>query len=254
MVYLLVLLGSLIGLCVLLGVRLVLRYRSVRKFVRGIRSRAAHAAERGFQTAEETPLCRPRCTSRTTARQIQEVRVLMRSAERAQVQGRIDEVERLFIQALTVDPDAYEVQAELAKLYLVTGREPKAVALYRELLGNHDDVSYWSNLGLAYYRLEQYEEACRAYGEALSRDPTNPDRSSALGRACVAAGRLQEGAVLLEKASARLARDADLLRLLADCYMRLGQTESAEETYRRINRLQPYDEEVKSKLQALASV
>jgi tetratricopeptide (TPR) repeat protein len=252
-VYLLVLLGSLIGLCAFLGVRLALRYRTVRKFVRGIKKRADSAAERGFNAVEDIPVDRPDGNSRATARQLQEVRSLIRKAERAQAQGQTEEMERLYIQALTIDPAAYEVRAELAKLYLTTDRELKAAALYRELLDKQEDVSYWSNLGLAYYRLEQYEDACDAYKQALSRDPANPDRCYALGRACIAAGRLRDAAPLLEKASARLSRDIDLLRMLAECYVSLGQIDRAEEVYRRINRLQPYDEDVKAKLAALAN-
>ncbi len=176
----------------------------------------------------------------------------MKRAELACARGKHEEVERLYIQALTIDPDAQGVQAELAKLYLITGREAKAAALYKELLEASDDVSYWSNLGLAYYRQGRYEHACRAYQEALNRDVTNPERSYALGRACIAAARFQEAAPLLEKASARLARDTELLHMLAECYLQIGCSESAEETYRRINKLQPYDEQVKAKLAALA--
>jgi Flp pilus assembly protein TadD len=253
-VYLFVLLGSLVGLCLFLGARLALRYRAVRKFVRGIKNRSDSASERGFQSVEDQPADRPTAYSRTTARQLQEVRSLIRKAERSHAQGQMEEVERIYIQALTVDPGAYEVRAELAKLYLTTGRELKAAALYRELLEKQEDVSYWSNLGLAHYRLEQFDDACKAYQQALNRDSNNPERCYALGRACIAAGRLRDAAPLLEKASARLSRDTDLLRMLAECYVSLGQIDRAEEVYRRINRLQPYNEEVKAKLAALANV
>ena len=61
--------------------------------------------------------------------EIQQVRTLFRSAEKAVAQGKIEEAERLFIQALTIDPTACDVRAELAKLYLTSTREPKAEAL-----------------------------------------------------------------------------------------------------------------------------
>ncbi|MDD3896352.1 MAG: tetratricopeptide repeat protein [Candidatus Peribacteraceae bacterium] len=240
-------------MCALLGVRFVLRHRAVRKFVRSVKARTDYAAERGFHAVEETRIQRPRRTPRITSRELQEVRALVKRAELAFAREKYEEVERLYIQALTIDPDAQGVQAELAKLYLTTGRAPKAAALYRELLETSDDVSYWSNLGLAYYRQGQYERACRAYQEALNRDAANPERAYALGRACIAAARFEEAAPLLEKAGARLARDTELLHMLAECYMQIGCTESAGETYRRINKLQPYDEQVKAKLAALAS-
>lgn len=252
MVYVLVLIGSFIGICAILGMRVLVRNRGVRKFVRSIKQRVRNAEERGVVIVEERKVIKPRKNPRVSAIDMQEVRSLMRSAEKAIAQGKSEEAERHFIQALTIDPTTCDVRAELAKLYLTTEREPKAEALYRELLQEFDDVSFHANLGLAHYRQGQYVEACHAYQEALNRDPKNPDRTAALGRACIAAHRFEEAAPLLEKASARLTRDTSLMHLLAECYLQLGHTDKAEEAYRRINRLTPYDEDVKAKISSLA--
>jgi len=252
-IYLFVLIGSLIGLCALLGMRLTLRNRSVRKFVRGVKKRSDAAVERCGGFEEEVIISRPRKNSRTTMRETQEVSILMRSAEKAFALGKTEEVERLYIQALTVDPDAHQVQAELAKLYLVTDREAKAEALYKELLGTFDDASYHSNLGLAFYKQAKYPKAVAAYKRALDRDAANPERMFALGRAFIAAECFEDAAPLLEKASARLTRNMDLLHMLGECYLQLGHKDHAEDVYRRINKLQPYNEEVKQKLTTLAS-
>lgn len=254
MLYVLVLSVSLFGILVLFGFRVLLRNRAVRRFVRSIRQRFQSAEDRGALTVEERTIPRARKSPRTSAIELQQVRSLIRQGEKAIAQEKIEDAERLFIQALTVQPSAYDVQAMLAKLYLTTGRENKAEAMYRELLQNRDDVSFHSNLGLAYYRQGKYIEACQSYQEALNRDPQTPERSAALGRACIAAQRFEEAAPLLEKATQRLARSTELLRLLADCYVQLGNTEKAEETYRRINKIEPYDEEVKAKLLSLARV
>lgn len=252
LVYIIVLIGSFLGICAILGFRVLLRHRSVRKFVRSIRQRAASASERGFASVEERVLPKPRKNPRVSAIELQQVRSLLRSAEKAIGQNNMEDAERSFIQALTIDPTSPQVMAELAKLYLRTNREPKAEALYRELLQRHDDVSFHSNLGLAYYRQGKYVEACHAYQEALNRDPKTPERAAALGRACIAARRFEEAAPLLEKAAARLPRDTSLLHLLAECYLQIGCVEKAEEVYRRINRIEPYDESVKAKMAALA--
>ncbi len=254
MVYVYVLTLSLLGIVLIFGVRLLLRNRGVRRFVRSMRQRLQQAEERGMQFVEEKRLFRPYKNPRASAIELQQVRSLTRQAEKALLQNKVDEAERLFIQALTVQPHALDVQAQLAKLYLTTERENKAEALYKELLQQRQDVSFFANLGLAYYRQEKYVEACQAYQEALNREPHVSERSFALGRACIAAKRYAEAALLLEKASVRMSRDTQLLHLLAECYMQLGQTEKAEETYRRINRLEPYDEEVKAKLLSLAKV
>ncbi len=252
MIYALVFIGSLVGIALLLGLRLMLRQRTIRRFVRSIRQRFESAEARGAVILEETPVTRPRKSPRTSAIELQQVRSLVRSAEKADKQGKPDEVERLLIQALTIHPRDYDTAAQLAKLYLTTGRESKAEAMYRELLQGRDDVSFHANLGLSYYRQGKYVEACYAYQEALNRDAKNPERTAALGRACIAAQRFEEAAPLLEKASAFLSRNTELLHLLAECYLQLNLRERAEEVYRRINKLEPYNEEVKSKLQSIA--
>lgn len=253
MVYVFVLIGSLVGLCVLLGLRLLLRQRTIRRFVRSVQQRFADVEERGAMIVEERVIERPRKNPRTSAIEMQQVRTLMRNAEKSIAQQKTEEAERVLIQALTIQPHAHDVRAQLAKLYLTTQRESKAEAMYKELLQHCDDVSFHANLGLSYYRQGKYVEACYAYQEALNRDAKNPDRSAALGRACIAAQRFEEAAPLLEKASAFLSRDTQLLHLLAECYLQLNQREKAEETYRRINRLEPYNEEVKNKLRAVAA-
>ncbi|NOS67481.1 MAG: tetratricopeptide repeat protein [Candidatus Peribacteraceae bacterium] len=254
MLYVLVLSASLAGIVLLFGFRALLRNRAVRRFVRSMKQRVRSAEERGALVVEERNVARPRKSPRTSAIELQQVRSLVRQAEKALAQDKVEDVERLCIQALTVQPNAYDVQAMLAKLYLTSGRENKAEAMYRELLQHRDEVSFHSNLGLAYYRQAKYIEACQAYQEALNRDPQTPERSAALGRACIAAKRFEEAAPLLEKATLRLARSTELLRLLAESYLQLGNTEKAEETYRRINKIEPYDEEVKAKLLSLAKV
>ena len=51
----------------------------------------------------------------------------------------------------------------------------------------------------------------------------------------------------------RLARDTELLNLLAECYLQLNKNEQAEEVYRRINKIEPYNEGVKQKISVLSS-
>ncbi|MFH1443946.1 MAG: tetratricopeptide repeat protein [Candidatus Peregrinibacteria bacterium] len=252
MIYVYVLFGSLLGICLILGGRVLVRHHVIRRFVRSISQRTESAEERGAVILEETKIEKPRKSPRVSAIEMQQVRSLTREAEKASAQMKFEEAERSFIQALTINPKAFDVQAQLAKLYLLTDRDHKAEAMYRELLQHQEDVSYFANLGLAYYRQGKYVEACHAYQEALNRDPKSPERSAALGRACIAAQRFEEAAPLLEKAVVRLSRDTSLLHLLAECYLQLGHTEKAEDVYRRINRLEPYNESVKKKISALA--
>lgn len=253
MVYLVVFLVSLGGILALFTLRLLLRHRAVRRLVRSIKVRFQSAEDRGAQLVEERTVVKPRKNPRTSAIDLQKVRSLMRTAEKEIALQNYDKAEHLFIQALTIHPDAIDIQAQLAKLYLTTHREAKAEALYKELISKRDDVSFFANLGLAYYLQAKYVEACQAYQEALNRDPQTPERTAALGRACIAARRFEDAAPLLEKAASRLSRDTELLHLLAECYLQLNNNEKAEEAYRRINKLEPYNEGVKQKISALSA-
>ncbi len=253
MIYAIVLIGSLLAIGLLLGLRVLLQQRSIRRFVRSIRTHLQSAEDRGAVLVEETLIHKSPKNPRTSAIELQQVRILLRSAEKAMAQDKTDEAERILIQALTIHPHAHDVRAELAKLYLTSGRESKAEAMYRELLTHTDEVSFHANLGLAYYRQGKYVEACHAYQEALNRDPKSPERSAALGRACIAAQRYDEAVPLLEKATAFLSRNTELLHLLAECHLQLHQRDKAENTYRRIHKLEPYDEVVKAKLLSISA-
>ena len=250
-IYILVLFGSLLGICVILGVRVALRNRNVRKFVRSVNVRSNHAEQRGF--LPETKIERDQKTPRTTAVELQKMHSLLRQAEKHLAREQYTDAEKLLIQALTAAPEATEARAELAKIYLLTDRESKAEAMYKELLKEGNDVAFHANLGLACYRQGKYEHACVSYGQALALDPKNPERSAALGRACIAARRFQDAVPLLEKSVERLARDTALMNLLAECYLQLGLQDKARETYRRIHKLRPYDDDVKEKLNALTA-
>ena len=253
MIYVVVFLTALLGIVVLLSGRVLLRNRGVRRLVRSMKMRFQSVEDRGAVLVEERVVDKPRRNPRTSAIELQKVRSLMRAAEKEIALQNSGEAEHLMIQALTINPDATDTQAELAKLYLTTAREAKAEALYRELITKRDDVSFFSNLGLAYYMQGKYVDACYAYQEALNRDPQTPERSAALGRACIAARRFKEAAPLLEKAILRLARDTELLHLLAECYVQLADNTKAGEVYRRINKIEPYNEGVKQKISALSA-
>ncbi len=253
MVYLTVMILSACGIICLFLIRGILRSRNVRRIVRSVRRGFHSARERNAKLLPETVLERPRKSPRTCAVELQQVRTLLRKAEKSLAKQDLQSAERSLIQALTIQPDAKEVKAQLARLYLDSVREPKAEALYRELLQSVQDPALYANLGLACYKQEKFVEACHAYQEALNLDPKDPSRSYDLGRACIAAHRFADAARLLEKAAASLTKDTELLHLLAQCYLQLQDTEKAEEVYRRINRLEPGNQEVKEKITSLAA-
>ncbi len=237
----------------IIGGRIALKNRSVRKYVRSVKQRIRSVEDRGAELMPESAAEKPQENGRTTAIQLQKVRTLINAAERAEAREKIGEAESSYIQALTAKPDAHEARAKLALLYLKLGRDQKAEAMYKEILSHIDDASCYSNLGVAYYRQGSYERACSAYQKALEKDPNNQERLASLGKSLFAAQRFPEAIECLEKATTRNGRNTELLRLLAKSCEKVGDIEKAVYVYKKVNMIEPYDEGVKGKIEALAS-
>jgi tetratricopeptide (TPR) repeat protein len=254
LVYIFVLFGSFAGICILFGVRLLLRQQSIRRFVRNMKQRLRNVQERETSLNEEIQRQSQakKKTKATPSADLQKLRSLARSVDKALARQNEEEAERLFIQALTIQPDAHDIRVQLAKFYLDTQRESKAIALYQELLTFREDTLFFANIGLAYSRLGQYEKSYEFYCEAYDRDQKDMNTAVALAQVCKTLFRYEEAAALLEKSCVVRSRDVDLLRLLAECYLQLCDRTKAQDVYKRINRLIPYDEEVKEKLLTLA--
>ena len=251
MVYLIVMIASGIGIATIFITRGVLRSRNARRIVHSVRDGFSSAKERNAKWLPDTPVEKSKKSPRTSAIELQQVRTLLRKAEKAIASLDASSAERALIQALTIHPHAKEVKAQLARVYLDSNREPKAEAIYRELLQSVQEPALFANLGLACYKQKKFVESCKAYQQALNTEPKNPERSYDLGRACIAAKRFKDAAPLLEKAANSLTKDIKLLHLLAQCYLQLNNQEGAEVAYRRINLMDPRDEDVKTKLKEL---
>jgi len=83
LVYVFVLFGSLLGILLILGGRVLVRHHAVRRFVRSVRQRTDDAEERGAVILEETKVEKPRKSPRISAIEMQQVRTLTRDAEKA---------------------------------------------------------------------------------------------------------------------------------------------------------------------------
>lgn len=84
------------------------------------------------------------------------------------------EAEASMLRALELDPDLSEARLNLASLYIASGRYEEAATYLRQAIA---DPLYrrphraYNNLGWAYYKTGQLEEAERAYKKALSLAP-----------------------------------------------------------------------------------
>lgn len=250
MIYLAVIAISAAGMFLLFLTRGLLRSRNVRRIARAVRQGTGlyHASAKHLS---ETPPARGMQPRRRSAADLQKVRTLLRDAEKASATKNVRVAERALIQALTIDPGARDVKAELAHLYLDTERAKKAEALYHELLARHPDPTLFADCGRACSKQGKFAEACAAFRMALEHDGGNPARCADCGRACIAAERFAEAAPLLERAVKASPRNLELLHLLGNCLLTLGETDRAGSVFRRIHRLDPRDTAVKEKLRVL---
>lgn len=248
MTYVVVMIVSACGMFFIFLSRGLLRSRNVRRIARAVRMGFSAAEKRNAKWLPENSPPRDSRSPRTRAIELQQIRTFLRQTEKLLKKFDVKGAERALIQALTIQPSSREVKIELAKVYLMSAREPKAEALYLELLQECAEPALHANLGLACYKQEKYVEACKAYQQALNMDPKNPARSEDLGSACIAAKRFEEAAPLLEKALVSSPRNIPLLHLLSQCYLQINAPDKTEQIYRRINKLDPRDQKVKERL------
>ena len=89
---------------------------------------------------------------------------------------KLDQAETHYQEVLRQVPENLDAQNGIAAIYLQSGRNKEAINLWNKLADEHTDNSIlYSNLGEAYFRGGNYEEASRSTDRAISLDPENAD-------------------------------------------------------------------------------
>ena len=97
-----------------------------------------------------------------------------------------------------------------------------AVEAYRVVLQTVPDrADVRSNLGAAYVRLGQFDDALREYGEAVRIEPGNATYRFNLGLALYKADQIEEAALELERVVELEPGQFNAILVLADCYSQL---------------------------------
>jgi tetratricopeptide (TPR) repeat protein len=128
--------------------------------------------------------------------------------------------------AVAQEPDLDAVLSRAVELHQ-SGDLEGASALYVQVLTAVP--SAWrvrSNLGAAWAGLGRYEDAIDQYRQALQQED-DPSIRRNLAVALVKTGQTREAAVEAERALLAQPQDRDALLLLADCRLRLGDTQAA---------------------------
>ncbi len=148
-----------------------------------------------------------------------------------------------------------------------------AVKQFEAIPVGERDFAVCQNLGLAYSRLRQHEEAQRAFEQALRLDPSNPEPYLAIGldlldsrspdqavypltqahqkapqrvdvacalvEALIQTRQLVRAADLLAEVRARAPNDAAVIETAGDLYVEEGEEAKAQDSFRRVLQLDP---------------
>ncbi|MDL2270108.1 tetratricopeptide repeat protein, partial [Desulfosarcina sp. OttesenSCG-928-G17] len=129
-----------------------------------------------------------------------------------------------------LSPDYAIAKNNLGGAYLVQKDWDAAISV---LLDVTDDVLYLTphfsltNLGIAYYEKGDYAQAEHYLRKALSLEPDFLVAQYNLGRACMAAGKLDEARMIFEEMTEKDPKNPAFLLEIGRVYRRLGDTQNA---------------------------
>lgn len=123
-------------------------------------------------------LCLVSCSAvrRQIAERRQTCDALCQQAKTAKNEGWPDQADLLLNEAVRQRPDDLETRRQLAEALWECGRQPEAIAEYRELIQVHSrDLRLHQRLAVMAWEIGEHGEAARAAERALRLDPTCTD-------------------------------------------------------------------------------
>ncbi|GAK57642.1 conserved hypothetical TPR repeat protein [Candidatus Vecturithrix granuli] len=166
--------------------------------------------------------------------------------------GDVEKALELYQHALTLDPDAAIIHNSLGTLYLELGQPDKASTAFTTSLSiEPENAEVRNNLGIVYLQTGRYEDAARAFMSALTYQPNHAKMLSNLGIAYTHLGLYEQAIQMFQWA---LENDAALFQthvLLGDVCLGTGQIACAREAYQNALQLQPNNQDVMDKLEAV---
>ncbi len=146
--------------------------------------------------------------------------------------GRLDEAEKHFGNALRIDPEYDPPLPHLARIYLKEGRYNEAVSIYEELIKrNYKTAELYYNLAMALGKQEKYNDSIKYFNNSLELNPSDPDTNKQMGITLLAAGKTNE-AIKYAKLACELTgdRDTECLDALASAFAAAGRFAEAKAT------------------------
>lgn len=162
-----------------------------------------------------------------------------------------EEAEGLFMAVIELDPSHLDAHHKLGMLYMRLGDFPNAELFFNKLINLKKDPIYFSNLGAALYQQQRLVEAAEAYENAIAMDDKRGNRLQSLAQVYHELDDHDKALKYFELAERRKPKDLTLKLILADYYENLARAEEAAEMLKRVLDSDPYNEEVKKRLERL---
>lgn len=158
-------------------------------------------------------------------------------------EGKADQAIEALERAVAANPKHYMAWASLGNLYKTARKDiPKAVGAYEHAVeGIKKDKVVWENLGMAYYRNNQVEQALKALITASTLDPNDAEIRANLGTVRRQKGDLPGAITDLEAAVKLKPDDAQYANNLGVAYRFAKRDDDAIKVFQKAIALSPSD-------------
>jgi tetratricopeptide (TPR) repeat protein len=152
----------------------------------------------------------------------------------ARADNRLDDAQKLFEKALSIEPHAFDVVSELARLDMQRGRGAQAVARIQALVAADPKNPVWQNLlGEIYLQQNNFAAAQTTFAQVVQLQPTWWAPYRLLAMAKLGTGDV-DGAIQQYQAALKVApKEPALLSELGQLYQRQGRVDDALALYDR---------------------
>lgn len=150
--------------------------------------------------------------------------------------GDLEGAAALYVQVLRAFPGAARIRSNLGAAYAGLGRYHDAIDQYRRALETEEDASIRKNLALALQKAGRTREAAEEAARLLAADPANRDALLLLADCRLRLGESQAAADLLGTAAASAPGDTAVAFLLGTALLELGRPGDAQVVMDRVFR------------------
>lgn len=167
--------------------------------------------------------------------------------------GKFDEAEKHFIKVLSYNEHHPEALNRLGVIYIQKEDLRRAELLFKKLLDlKPKEAAYYCNYGRCLYNQQRFEEAIEAYVSAIELEPKRPSRYVSVGQIYYEMKNFEKALEHFVKALELSPQNMEYLHIVAELAELMGDAARLETTLKKIALLDPYNEEIKKKLEGMS--